>query len=279
MRTSREAKGTAPEVSDDNADAPVRGSEDAIWTSLRSDSGRKLLVDALVAALIRQPANQEALVRWIDLSGDADAGRKRNQSAQSDAPSTKVKAIAAKRGKLNGKLEQAQFAERKAAQAHAIATSARVEVENTLADLDANEATVLADAFLKAIEQRLLPAAALGPAFSMMRILSGYYQTDTAWEATLPQDQVELVRLRREERPKRSAEMMVILDALAGDPYFELVMFRDLYNLLAKQSQAAKERGTLRTGSAYRSQLNPAAKRNDMADVVSGIPIPTGASN
>lgn len=257
----------------------MRLAEEVVWTNLRSEAGRRLVADALVAALVKQPANREALDRWIEVSGNADARHRRSKPAQSEAPSTKVKSIEAQRRKLTGQLEQAQVAERKAARAHATATTAREEIQKGLAELDANEATVMADAFLKAVEQRLLPAAALGPAFSMMRILSGYYQKNIEWEASLSPDHQELVRNRHETRPKHSAEMMGILDALAGDPLFELEMFRDLYSLLAKQSAAAKKRGTFRTGSAYRSRLNPAAKSDDIGDVVCGIPGPTGAAS
>ena len=113
----------------------------------------------------------------------------------------------------------------------------------------------------------------------MMRIVSGYFQMNAEWEATLPPKHKEAVLLRREERPRKSAEMMAILDALAGDPLFELQMFGDVYELLTKHGEAAKKRGTVRTGSAYRTHLNPAARSDDIADVVSGIPGRTGAAS
>ncbi|MDE1917899.1 MAG: hypothetical protein KGJ57_18610 [Sphingomonadales bacterium] len=169
------------------------------------------------------------------------------------------------------------------AEAEQGAATARSELKDFDTNLRAAVFFAVFDRMQKIIER----AAALGPAFTLARITSGYLQADVGFEATLSDEQRAALHKHRAERGFKTTQLADILDRHCGEQQFEVSVFNALYKAVIDGDEAVRDELKLRAvdhrplsklarrprrrSEAQRSSVHPDAQLHDAADVLNGL--------
>lgn len=102
------------------------------------------------------------------------------------------------------------------------------EAEDELDRVDGELRASVAFSLLKQMNRYAAGAFSMGPAWSLMRIVSGYLQNDAAFEATLTAEQQRFVERDRHGRAVVSTELLDLLDRYSGDGELDFRLFRAL---------------------------------------------------
>lgn len=125
-------------------------------------------------------------------------------------------------------------------------------------------------AYLNEVSNLASTVFAMGPAWSMMRIVSGYLREDPEWEKTLSETNLKNLIRWKSTRAERSREMLLILHNLSGQARAEAVLFEEFYDILKKHERYASE-GSARSMRTAKSGLGRQAKTDDAREVVANV--------
>lgn len=174
--------------------------------------------------------------------------------------------------------------------------NARAKLANLEAEFSAAEAKVQeAEGWLRTgvvwllmreISRQTAGVFAMGPAWSLMRIVSGYIQSDPSFENDPGLDPDQLAR-RKERRPRETLEILRALDEFSGDERFELNVHNAIYSAAIKHRKLMDEqraeavaqgrpvpsakRFHRRTSEEQKRSVHPASKIDDAARVSDGF--------
>jgi hypothetical protein len=177
------------------------------------------------------------------------------------------------------------------ARLEALLQAAREELEArqaALAEAETHLRTTVVFALLREISKQVAGAFALGPAWTLMRVVSGYIQADPSFECNLDDNAAELLKRRRVDRPEDSTKMLDLLDRYVGDQALELRLHRAILQTLTTHHEAAQNeqqrrnvdhrplsraaRQLRRTTEAQKASVRSDCKLSDRHEVLAGIP-------
>lgn len=232
----------------------------------KSGTRRGLAIDIL-SDLLPTGADPTDWMQWLKGGGSPREKLRAPQFDASSKPSSrKISEAAAHTERVSSSVADARDRLAAAKQRVAEAEQALVEAEEAEERAENLAKGAALWAYLREVHQIANPAFSMGPAWSIMRIVSGYLQTDAEWEARLtPEERAHLEKHRR-DRAEQSKEMLQILDAMSGHPAFELLVFEGLYKLVKGFADEATERA-----AEARRSGSPLAKIDDVGAVVDGI--------
>jgi hypothetical protein len=169
------------------------------------------------------------------------------------------------------------------AEAEEIAAAARKEVNTYDEHMRAAVLFAVFDLMAKVVGR----ATAMGPTFTLARIVSGYLRVDVPFEAKLSEKQRAWVVKHRAERGAMATRMADILDRHTGDPEFEMKVFTALFKAVTEADKAVEDelkrraidlqpRSDLakrprRRSDEQRNAVHPDAPLHDAADVLNGL--------
>jgi len=147
--------------------------------------------------------------------------------------------------------------------------------------------TVVMYRVLQQIGDQTAGLFALGPAWTLMRVVSGFIQSDPAFEGTLDEAGLKRLSLRKLDRHEDTATILELLDRYCGDERLEMNLHRVILKALKehhepiqaeidaraeggkKLSLAAKQ--PRRTSAARQSTVRPGAAISDREEVLDGM--------
>jgi hypothetical protein len=179
-------------------------------------------------------------------SGSAGSGKKIQGAAK------RVADAAARTRLALMKLETAEDAMKRAQREVEAAKKDEREEEEALAGLNAF-------ATLRLMNELLAGPFAMGPAWTIMRCLSGYIRPDPEWRSSLQKDDLAIVEKWAAERRAKTTKMLMILDLMAGDEEFEMIVHQALYESIGHYEAKARERGQRRTTAEQKASIRVAA--------------------
>ena len=212
------------------------------------------MVVALVGGMMPAQVDPEQWSSWLNGGpppaaqwrlADPDAGRK-----------------PAARGAWQSMLKKRQAVQRKVERlAHELR-----EAEDDLKVLRDDEATagqrlrvVVLYQLLQEISAHTTGVFAMGPAWTLMRSVSGYIRADPSFEGTLSSGRPEELEQRKLVRPKESRVILDLLDRYSGDERLELNLHKAIYKVLMEHHAPVQKEIDEREHSGRR--LSPEAKR------------------
>lgn len=256
--------------------ALARDGEDAATTlqwviALSNEAKRGDLAIDLLYSLAPEAADPDLWMRWINGgssprhrlrtqqfdAGTANSGRK-IQAALTDVTSSTEKSSEA-RLRLEKARDEMRAAERALERAE--------QEEKRTRDIARG---VTAWAYLNEVATVATSVFAMGPAWSLMRVVSGHLQEDPEWEKGLPEDQRIVLAKHRDKRQERSQEMLRILHKMSGNTAFEVNLFERLYEWLKPYAETASDRA-VSSSRSLKAGVGRRAKKDDADEVARGV--------
>jgi hypothetical protein len=227
---------------------------------------REVSID-LLYSIVPDAADPELWMQWIQ---GGSSPRHRLKMQQFDAgPANSGRKIKAALNDVTSRTAKLSEARLRLEQAR----EEMVEAERALERAEQQEKIALdmargvtAWAYLNEVARVALGVFSMGPAWTLMRVVSGHLQENSEWEKGLPEDERVVLSQHRSLRQERSDEMLGILDSMSGDPAFEVSLFERLYEWLEPYAETAAQRGT-RSSRARKPGLNPLARTDDASSV------------
>jgi hypothetical protein len=131
---------------------------------------------------------------------------------------------------------------------------------------------VAAWAYLNEVAHVASTVFAMGPAWSLMRIVSGHLQGVEDLENSLSEDDRVSIAKYRETRKPRSEEMLKILHTRCGDPVFETIVFESFYNTLKMEEKVFSDKARV-SRRTMKSGAGKNAKTDDAHHVASEVKV------
>lgn len=169
------------------------------------------------------------------------------------------------------------------AQAEQVEADARAE----LAAVDENMRATIFFSLFDLMQKIVERASAMGPAFTLARIASGYLQADLDFESKLSDEQRDWIMKHRTERGPMATRVADILDRHTGDEQFEIKVFNTLFAAVVDADKAVEEelkrraidqqplsalaKRPRRRTEAQRGSVHPDAPLHDAPDVLEGL--------
>lgn len=209
-----------------------------------------------------------------DARGNAQQSRKPGARGAYSALQKQVGRAAIETGELRDKLALAEARE----------AALRDELEVADKHLRATVVLRLLDQFSKT----LIGPFMLGPAWTLVRSISGYLQTDHAYEEALDAPARERYEQHRAGRTETAAEIIKYLDRYCGDAAFEVTLHEAILAAGRERDKGVKRELEMRnyndtplskhakvpgrTNDERRVSVRPGARLSDRSDVLNGIP-------
>lgn len=240
-------------------------------SSIASQSDRHDLAIAVLSDLIPEKPDESAWTEWLEGGGSP---RRRLQAAKYDdskAPSSrKIQTALGARERAHQRTDEARETLKRAQAAVADAEDALRLAERTESIEDAHAKGAALWAYLREIHEGAAGAFAMGPAWTLMRVVSGYLQNDVAWEASLSDEERRHLQDHRKSRAERSKEMLEWLDGFSGYARLEVDLFDGLYDYLKERAAELPNRSKRKVEEA-RSTVGAGACTTDAAEVLKGL--------
>ncbi len=240
-------------------------------SAIARQGDRHDLAIAVLSDLIPDRPDEAGWNEWLE---GGTSPRRRLQAAKYDdsgaASSRVISAAVGARERAHQRSDEAREALQKARAAVAEAEEdvRRAERLESIEDTHAKGAALWA--YLREIHEGAAGAFAMGPAWTLMRVVSGYLQNDLAWEATLSEEERKRLVEHRATRAARSKEMLHWLDGFAGDARLEVDLFDALYDYLKDHAGSIPNRSR-RTLEEVKATVGAHASTADAAQVLRGM--------
>jgi hypothetical protein len=213
-------------------------------TRLSNKAAREKLSIDLLTSLAPEAADPELWLEWLE-------------GGQSPSENLNVKPFTKGETGSGRKIKSAlthvekaeeQVAEKREELQKAVAEAKRLEEELRSAQLTASLARDQARgavtwALFRQVASSAATVFAMGPAWSLMRVVSGHLHEDSDWESRLDEDLRAAVDDHRQTRKERSRQMLQQLEARRGDPAFEIRLFEHLASFFEEEPVAAVKKG------------------------------------
>lgn len=239
--------------------------------ALGNEVGRRELVIDLLFALAPEAADPHIWTDWL----------KGGPSPLRDIRTPKFEQTKEASGrKIRGALNNADTASARTRDARDKVRAARADLEvaeKDLANAEAEEKRTLdlargycAWAFLNEVSRVSSGVFSMGPAWTLMRVISGHTPDTAGSEKRSSEAWKQLLEKHRQTRAERSKEMLRILNEQAGDIAFEVNLFEHLWDFFEPETAANRA-----TDSQARRSLKNGVGRNVAGDdaraVASGV--------
>ncbi len=111
---------------------------------------------------------------------------------------------------------------------------------------------------------------AMGPAWALLRIVSGHLSDVPGWEESENAEVRDLVAKHRTTRPQRSAAMLQALNARSSDPIFEIGLFESIHAFISSY-EAGHQPTTSHSMRTLRNGVGRRVKTDNARQVASGV--------
>lgn len=213
-------------------------------TRLSNKAAREELSMDLLASLAPEAADPELWLDWLEgghspseqltvkpfSEGEAGSGRK-IKSALTHVQKAEEQ-VAGKRKQLERAVAEAKRLDEELRSAEANASLARDQARGAVTW-----------ALFRQVASSAATVFAMGPAWSLMRIVSGHLHEDGEWESGLDDDLRAAVAEHRQTRKERSRQMLQQLEARRGDSALEIRLFEHLASFFEEEPVSAVTRG------------------------------------
>lgn len=242
----------------------------ALLVQCRTQEGRKAALESLATGLTPSGIDPVHWTQWLS-GGEPPFGK-----PPPKRPSSHGQALGRDLERQSGAIERATRAVDKA-RTHRDRLNAEVEqAEATLSRVRAEEQAMMHHAVDTGLRELLAPMFAMGPAWTVMRALSGHVpDEEMAEELKFEKDPARRATRERQLRTMRREEtdrLFGALDGWAGDANFEYAVRNAIVNVI---SEYARRRGQLpprfRVRKVMQTSVADGELIRDMTDILDGF--------
>lgn len=243
--------------------------DSASLESLRTQEGREALLREFVVAMMPDRVNPTLWLRWLDGSA------KPFERARVTRPDPADQSLGRALERQSKRVGKAVLGVQNARRSREAAERREREAEQALIEARALDAAMIEYAVSEHLIAAMAPMFAMGPAWTVMRALSGHVPAEEMEEELRlernPTKRAELEAVVRRERQEETDRVMDALDYWAGDVHFEREIRDAVVGVVKGYEGRSRPDASRRSRASMREGVADGELVRDKGEIIDGL--------